>query len=84
VTGGWRKLHAVELHNFYSSPNIMRMIKSKRMRLADHVAHMGAKRNACMVLMRKLDGKRPLRRPRCRWEHNVKIGLRETGWHSIC
>jgi hypothetical protein len=58
VTGGWRKLHNDELHNFYSSPNIIRMIKSRRMRLAGHVARTGEKRNAYMILVRKSEGKR--------------------------
>jgi hypothetical protein len=66
VTGGWRKLHDEELHNMYSSPSIIRMIKSRRMRWVGHVAQMGKKRNACRILVGKPEGKRPLGRPRCR------------------
>jgi hypothetical protein len=74
--GDWRKLHNEELHNLYSSPNIIRMIKSRRMRWGGHVARMGQKRNAYRILV----GKRPLGRPRCRWMDNIKIDLREIGW----
>jgi hypothetical protein len=61
VTGGWRKLHNEELHKLYSSPSIIRMIKSRRMRWAGHVGHM-EKRNAYWILVGKLEGKRPLGR----------------------
>jgi hypothetical protein len=64
--GDWRKLHNEELHNLYSSPNIIRMMKSRRMRWAGHVARMGEKRNAYRILVGKLEGKRPLGRPRRR------------------
>jgi hypothetical protein len=64
VTGGWRKLHNEELHDLYSSSNIIRIIKSRRMRWAGHVARMGEKRSACGFLVRKLEGKRLLGRPR--------------------
>jgi hypothetical protein len=63
VTGGWRKLHNEELHSLYSSPSIIRMIKSWRMRWAGYVARMGKKRNAYRILVGKPDGKRPLGRP---------------------
>jgi hypothetical protein len=76
VTMSWRKLHNEELHNLYSSPNIIRMTKSRRMRLAEHVARMMGKRIAYRILVRKLDGKRPLERPRRRWVDNIKINLR--------
>jgi hypothetical protein len=66
VTGGWRKLHTEELHVLYSSPNIIRIIKSRGMRRVGHVARMGEKRNACRLLVGKPDGKRLLGRPRCR------------------
>jgi hypothetical protein len=77
VTGDWRKLHNEELHNLYSSPNIIRMIKSTRMRWAGHVARMGEKRNVCRILVDKPEGKRPLGRPRSRWVNNTKMDLRE-------
>jgi hypothetical protein len=76
VMGDWRKLHNEELHNLYSSPNIIRMIKSRKTRWAGHVARMGEKRNAYRILVGKPEGKRPLRRPRYRWMDNVKIDLR--------
>jgi hypothetical protein len=76
VTGDGRKLHNEELHNLCSSPNIIRMIKSRRMRWAGHEARMWEKRNAYMVLVRKPEGKRPLRRPKRRWVDNIKIDLR--------
>jgi hypothetical protein len=67
VTGYWRKLHNEELHNLYSSPNIIRMIESRRMRWAGRVARMGETRNAYRILVGKPEEKRPLGRPRCRW-----------------
>jgi hypothetical protein len=66
VTGDWRKLHNEELHNLYSSPNIIRMIKSRRIGRAGQVARMGEKRNAYEILVGKPEGKRPLGRPRRR------------------
>jgi hypothetical protein len=80
VTGEWRKLHSGELHNLYSSPNIKRQIKSRKVRWARHVARMGGKRNMYRVLTGKPEGKRPLEGPRCRWEYGMKIDLREIGW----
>jgi hypothetical protein len=79
VTGGWRKLHDEELHNFYFSPNIIRIIKSRRMRWAGHVARMGEKRNVYRLLVGKLEGKRPLGRPRRRWIDSIKKDLLEIG-----
>jgi hypothetical protein len=73
VTGGWRKLHNEELRVLYSSPSIIRIIKSRRMRWAGHVARMGVKRNACRLLVGKPEGKRPLGRPRCRWVGNIRM-----------
>jgi hypothetical protein len=80
MTGVWRKLHNEELHNLYSSPSIIRMIKSRRMRYAGHVARMGEKRNAYRILVGNPEGKRPLGRPRRRWVDNIKMDLRERGW----
>jgi hypothetical protein len=77
VTGGWRKLHNEELHNLYSSPSIIRMIKSRRMRWAGHVRRVGDNRNACRILVGKPEGKRPLGRPRRRWVDKIKMDLRE-------
>ncbi|KAJ4448776.1 hypothetical protein ANN_00167 [Periplaneta americana] len=77
VTGEWRKLHNIELHALYSSPDIIRNIKSRRLRWAGHVARMGESRNAYRVLVGRPEGKRPLGRPRRRWEDNIKMDLRE-------
>ncbi|KAJ4435918.1 hypothetical protein ANN_18540 [Periplaneta americana] len=79
VTGEWRKLHNAELHAMYSSPDLIRNIKSRRLRWAGHVAHMGESRNAYRVLVGRLKGKRPLGRPRRRWEDNIKMDFREVG-----
>jgi hypothetical protein len=79
VTGEWRKLHNEELHNLYSSSNIIRLIKSRRMRWAGHVARMGEERNVYKALMGKPEGKRPLGRPRRRWEDGIRMDLREIG-----
>jgi hypothetical protein len=83
VTGGWRKVHNEELHSLYSSPNIIRMIKSRRMRWAGHVARMGAKWNAYRILVRKPGGRRPLGRPKHRRVGNIKMDLREIGWGCV-
>jgi hypothetical protein len=80
VTGEWRMLHNEELHILYSSPNIIRLIKSRRMRWAGHVTCMGEGRNVYKVLMGKPEGKRPLGRPRCRWEDGIRMDLGEIGW----
>jgi hypothetical protein len=77
--GSWRKLHNDEFHSLYSSPNIVRVIKSRRMRWARHVARMGEGRGAYRVLVGRPEGKRPLGRPRRRWEDNIKMDLREIG-----
>ncbi|KAJ4442509.1 hypothetical protein ANN_04096 [Periplaneta americana] len=80
ITGGWRKLHNTELHALYSSPDIIRNIKSRRFRWAGHVAHMDESRNAYRVLVGRPEGKRLLGRPRRRWEENIKMNLGEVGY----
>jgi hypothetical protein len=79
-TGEWRRLHNKKLFALYSSPNIIRVIKSRRLRWAGHVARMGERRGAYRALVRKPEGRRPLGRPRLRWEDNIKMDLRELGW----
>jgi hypothetical protein len=79
VTGEWRKLHNEKLHNLYSSPNIIRQIKSRRMRWAGHAVRMGEERNVYRVLVGKPEGKRTLGRPRRRWEDGIGIDLRGIG-----
>jgi hypothetical protein len=74
--GSWRQLYNDELHSLYSSPNIVRVIKSRRMRWAGHVACMGEGRCVHRVLVGRPEGKRPLGRPRRRWEDNIKMDLR--------
>jgi hypothetical protein len=83
VTGDWRKLHNEEVHNLYSSPNMNRMIKLRRMRWAGHVARMGEMRNAYRIWVGKPEGKRLLGRPRRRWVDNIKMDLREVGWDGM-
>jgi len=75
VTSEWGKLHNEELNDLYSSPNIVRVIKSRRMRRAGHVARMGERRGVFRFLVVKSEGKRPLGRPRRRWEGNIKMDL---------
>jgi hypothetical protein len=79
VTAQWRKLHNEELHNLYSSPDIIRQVKSRRMRWAGHVARMGEERKVYKVLAGKPEGKRPLGRPRRKWEDGIRMDLREIG-----
>jgi hypothetical protein len=74
--------HNEELHNLYSSPSIIRVINSRRMRWAGHAARMGERRNAYRILVGKPDGKRPLGSPRRRWVDNIKMDLREVGWNG--
>jgi hypothetical protein len=77
--GSWRKLHNDELHNLYSSPNIIRVIKSRRMRWVRHVARMGEGRGIYRALVGRPEGKRPLGRRRLRGEDNIKMDFREIG-----
>jgi hypothetical protein len=77
VTEGWIKLHKEELHDLYSLPSMIRIIKSKRIRWAGHVARMGEKRNVYRLLVGKTEEKRPLGRSRRRWIDNIKMGILE-------
>ena len=77
VTGEWRRLHDEELNDLYSSPNIVRVIKSRRMTSTGHVVRMGEERGVCRVLVGKPEGKRPLGRPRRRWVDNIRMYLQE-------
>jgi len=79
VTAEWRNLHNEELNDLYSLPNIVRVVKSRRMRWTGHVARMGEDRGVRRVLVGKPDGKRPLGRPRPRWKDNIKIDLQKVG-----
>ena len=79
VTGEWRRLHNEDLNDLYSSPNIVRVINSRRMRWAEHVARMGEERGVYRFLVGKPEGKRPLGRPRCRWVDNIRADLQEVG-----
>jgi hypothetical protein len=72
VRGEWRRPHNEELYDLYSSPNIIRVIKSRRLKCAGHVARMGVRRGAYRALVGKPEGRRPLGRPRHRWEDNLK------------
>jgi len=79
VTREWRKVQNEELNDLYSLPNSIRVIKSRRMRWAGHVTRMGERRGAYRDLVGKPKGKRPLGRPRCRRENNIKTDLQEVG-----
>jgi hypothetical protein len=83
VTGEWRKLHNEELHDLYSSPSIIRIIKSRRMRWAVHVARKGEKKNTYRLMVGKPEGKKPLGRPRCRWVDNIRMDLAEVGLGDV-
>ena len=82
ITGEWRKLHNADLHVLYSSPNIIRNLKSRRLGWAGHIARTEQSRNAYRVLVGKPEGKRPLGRPKHRWEDNIKMDLRKVGCDS--
>ena len=79
VTGEWRRLHNEELNDLYCSPNIVRVIKSRRMRWAGHVGRIGEERGVYRVLVGKPEGRRPLGRPRRRWVDNIRTDLKEVG-----
>jgi len=79
VKGEWRRLHNEELNDLYCSPNIVRVIKSRRMKWAGHVACMGEERGVYRVLVGKAEGKRPLGRPRRRCVYNIRMDLQEVG-----
>jgi hypothetical protein len=83
VTGEWRKLHNEELQTLYSYPDIIRQVKSRRMRWAGHVARMGEERKVYKVLVGKPEGKRPLGRPKRRWEDGIRMDLREIGLGDV-
>jgi hypothetical protein len=83
VTGEWRKLHDEELRDLYSSPSIIRIIKSRRMRWEGHVARIGEKRNAYRLLVGKPEGKRPIGKTRRRWVDNIRMDLGGVGWGDV-
>jgi hypothetical protein len=75
VIGGWRKLHNEELHNFYCSPSVIRIVKTRTMRWAGNLALMEDKRIACIIFVGKLEGERPRGRTKRRWEDNIRMDL---------
>jgi len=83
ATGEWRKVHNEELNDLYCSPSIVRVIKSRMVRRAGHVAFEGERRGVYRVMVGKPEGKRPLGRPRLRWEDNIKMDLQEVGCGSM-
>jgi hypothetical protein len=83
ATGEWRKLHNEELRDLYSSPRIIRIIESRRMRFAGHVTRMGENWNAYRLLVGKPEGKSPLGRPRGRWVDNIRMDVGEVGWVDV-
>jgi hypothetical protein len=82
VVGGCRRLHSEELHNLYTSQNIISMMKSRRVRLVGHAMCMG-EINAYKILVEKHEGKRPCIRLKCRWEDNIRMDFREVGWEDV-
>jgi hypothetical protein len=83
VAGDWRRLHNKELHNLYASPKIIGAIKLRMMRFTGRVTQMEEMRNAYRNLVGKTEGKRPLGRPRRRWEDNIRMSLREIAWEVV-
>jgi hypothetical protein len=83
LTGEWRKLHNEELRDLYSSRNIIKIIKPRRMWWTGHVAQMVEKRNAYRLFVGKPEGKSPLGRPRRRWVDNITMDLGEIGWRDV-
>jgi hypothetical protein len=83
VTGDWRKLHNEGLHNLYSSPNIIRIIKSRSMKWAGHLARMGETRNAYRILVGMPEAKGTLGRPKRMWVDNIKMDIRERAWGGM-
>jgi hypothetical protein len=83
MTGGWRKLQNEELHGLYSSPSIVRVIKARRMRWVGHVERMGEVWVVHNILVGRPEGRRPLGRPRSRWEDNIKMDLWEIGFGDV-
>ena len=83
VTGEWSRLHNEELNDLYCSPNIVRVIKSRRMRWVGYVASMGDRRGVLGVLVGKPEARRPLERPSLRWEDNIKMDLQEVGCEGM-
>jgi hypothetical protein len=83
VTGGWLQLHNDDLHNLYSYPSIIRMMKSRKMGWTGHVARMGEKGNAYRILVGKPEGRIPLGRTGSRWMDNIKMDLKEIGWDGM-
>jgi hypothetical protein len=84
VVGVWRVMHNEKLHNLNPSPNIIKVIKSRKIRWAGHVAHVGKMRNAYKLFVGKHERKRPFERPGCRREDNIRMDLRETEWGGVC
>jgi hypothetical protein len=83
VIGSWKKLHNEELHGLYASPSIVRVIKARRMRWEEHVARMGEVRGAYTILVGRPEGRRPLGRPRRRWEDNIKMDFGDIGFVDV-
>jgi hypothetical protein len=83
ITGEWRRLHNKELYAVYSSPNIIRVIKTRRLRWAGHMARMGERRGAYRIPAGRPERRRPLGRHWRRWEDNIKMDLREVGWGGM-